>query len=108
MHKTLALILLACSAYAAGLTGKWSGTLEELNPDGSVRRTSGAYMDLTLSGETVTLSAKFDLVFDGETIRGSVALSRGSESRTARVALKPADRAAGRAAIRAHIGRIFR
>jgi ketosteroid isomerase-like protein len=146
MYRTLALILLASSAYAAGLTGKWSGTLEELNPDGSVRRTSGAYMDLTLSGETVTgsvgpdassglpirngklagtkltfefqqeeLSAKFDLVFDGETIRGAVAMSRNAESRSARVSLKPAvdappkadDRPADRAAIRAHIDRIF-
>jgi ketosteroid isomerase-like protein len=147
MRKILTLILMASSVvYAAGLTGKWSGTLEELNPDGSVRRSSSAYMDLTLAGETVTgtvgpdaasglpvrngkligtkltfeflqeeLSAKFDLTFDGATIRGSVTLTRNGESRSARVALKPVaagpapagDRAADRAAIRAHIDRIF-
>lgn len=146
MFKILALILLTSSAYAAGLTGKWSGTFEELNPDGSVRRSSTAYMDLTLDGETVSgsvgpdatnglplrngklvgnkltfefqqeeLGAKFDLVFDGATIRGTVALTRNNESRSARVALKPVapqppaadDRAADRAAIRAHIDRIF-
>ena len=120
MYKTLAVLLLTTSAFAAGLTGKWAGTFEELNPDGSVRRSSTAYMDLTLDDETVTgsvgpdpanglpvrngklvgtkltfefqqeeLGAKFDLVFDGATIRGTVALTRNNESRSARVALKP-------------------
>jgi hypothetical protein len=55
MRTILTLILAASAvAHAADLTGKWSGTFEELNPDGSVRRSSTAYMDLTLSGETVT------------------------------------------------------
>jgi hypothetical protein len=121
MRTILTLILAASLAHAADLTGKWSGTFEELNPDGSVRRSSTAYMDLTLAGETVTgtvgpeaasglpvrngklvgtkltfefeqeeLSAKFDLTFDGATIRGSVTLTRNGQSRTARVALKPA------------------
>jgi hypothetical protein len=120
MRTILTLILAASMAHAGDLTGKWSGTFDELNPDGSVRRSSTAYMDLTLAGEAVTgtvgpeasnglpvrngklvgtkltfefeqeeLSAKFDLTFDGSTIRGSVTLTRNGQSRSARVALKP-------------------
>ena len=148
MWNRLALIFVtAALAFAADLTGKWSGTFEELKPDGSVSRTGGAYMDLKLSGETVTGSAgpdaasqheirngrllgtkltfemareqgvmKFDLIFDGESIKGSVSASGdGGQSLSARVDLKrvreaaaqAGDRAADRAAIRAHIERIF-
>ena len=53
----LALVLLAAAvAFGGELTGKWSGTFENVGPDGSVR-SSGAYMDLKLSGQTVTGTA---------------------------------------------------
>src|SRR3982074_319517 len=147
MWKRLHLIFLAAPlAFSADLTGKWSGTFEELKPDGAVSRTGGAYMDLKLSGQTVTGTAgpdaasqneirngkllgtkltfemerdqgimKFDLIFDGESIKGSVSGDRDGQPRSARVNLKrlrdaagqPADRPADRAAIRAHIDRIF-
>ena len=147
MWNRLALILLAAPLALAGdLTGKWSGTFEELKPDGSPRRTSGAYMDLKLSGQTVTGTvgpdaasqneirngqlvetkltfemvqeqgiAKFDLIFDGESIKGSVSAHREGQPLSARVDLKrvraegaqAGERAADRAAIRAHIDRIF-
>lgn len=147
MWERLVLILLAASLALAGeLNGKWSGTFEELNPDGSPRRTGGAFMDLRLSGQTVTGTVgpdaasqheirngtlvgtkltfemereqgvmKFRLIFDGETIKGTVSADREGQQLSARVDLKrvlaaqaPADdRAADRAAIRAHIDRIF-
>jgi ketosteroid isomerase-like protein len=146
MWNRFALILLTASfAFAAGLTGKWSGTFEELGPDGSASRTGAAYMDLVLAGQIVTGTAgpleseqheirngklegkrltfelvqthmplmKFDLTFDGETIKGSVAAEEGGQRLAARVDLKPKpvihanDRAADREAIRAHIDRIF-
>lgn len=73
MWKRLALILLTASlAFAGELTGKWSGTFEELKADGSTRGAGG----------------------DGESIKSSVPAERD-------------DRAADRAAIRAHIDRIF-
>jgi hypothetical protein len=138
MWNRLALILLTASlAFAGDLTGKWSGTFEELNPDGATRRAGGAYMDLKLSGQTVTGTAgqdaagqheirngklmgtkltfelvpghgimKFDLIFDGESIKGSVSGDRDGQPMSGRVDLKPV-RAADRAAIRAHIDRIF-
>ncbi len=147
MGQRLALILLTASlAFAGELTGKWSGTFEELKPDGSTLRTGGAFMDLKLSGQTVMGTvgpdaadqheirngslagtkltfeivlgqgvAKFDLTFDGQTIKGSVSADREGQPLSARVDLKraatpeapPDDRAADRAAIRAHIDRIF-
>jgi ketosteroid isomerase-like protein len=147
MWNRLPLILLAAPlAFSAELTGKWSGTFEELKPDGTVSRTGGAYMDLKLSGQTVTGTAgpdaggqheirngklletkltfemareqgimKFDLIFDGESIKGSVSAASDGQSMSARVDLKrvsdaaaqPADRPTDRAAIRAHIDRIF-
>jgi len=147
MGNRLALIFVtAALAFAADLTGKWSGTFEELKQDGSVSRSGGAYMDLKLSGETVTGVAgpdaatqneirngklvgtkltfeiargqgvmKFDLIFDGESILGSVSAEVDGKPMSARVNLKrirdaaahPADRPADRAAIRDHIDRIF-
>lgn len=54
----LAAILLATmTAFGGELTGTWTGTFEELAPDGSVRRTAGAYRELRLSGPTVTGTA---------------------------------------------------
>src|SRR2546425_1251308 len=147
MWNRLALILLTASlTFAGDLTGKWSGVFEELNPDGSTKGSGGAYMDLKLSGQTVTGTAgpdaasqnairngklvgtkltfempqgqgiaKFDLIFDGESIKGSVSADKDGQRLSARVDLKrlrdggaqPGDRAADRAAIRAHIDRIF-
>jgi ketosteroid isomerase-like protein len=147
MWNRLALILLTASlAFAADLTGKWSGTFEELKPDGAVSRTGGAYMGLKLSGQSVTGTAgpdvasqheilngklvgtkltfdlaqrqgimKFDLIFDGESIKGSVSGDKDGQPMSARVDLKRVradgaqgdDRAADRGAIRAHIDRIF-
>jgi hypothetical protein len=145
--KRVGLLLLAGAVvYGAELTGKWSGTFEELAPDGSVRQTSDAYIDLKLSGQTVTGTAgpsesqqheisngrlqgnkltfevagqgpklKFDLTYDGETIKGAVTGEHDGQRMSARVDLKrratgPAaadDRADDRAAIRTHIDRIF-
>jgi ketosteroid isomerase-like protein len=147
MWKRLALILLAASpAFAGDLTGKWSGSFEELKPDGSTNRTGGAYMDLKLAGQTVTGTVgpnaasqneirngrivgtrltfemlhgqgivRFDLIFDGESIKGFVSADREGQPFSARVDLKralavgmqPDERSADRAAIRAHIDRIF-
>jgi hypothetical protein len=147
MWERLARILLtAWLAFAGELTGKWSGTFEELKADGSTRRTGGAFMDLKVSGRIVTGTvgpdaasqneirngtlvgtkltfemiqgqgiAKFDLTFDGENIKGTVSADRDGQPLSARVDLKrvraaevPAeDRTADRAAIRAHIDRIF-
>jgi ketosteroid isomerase-like protein len=139
----LAAILLATmTAFGGELTGTWTGTFEELAPDGSVRRTGGAYLELRLSGQTVTGTAgssgsdqraisngkldgariltfdvvqsqaptmKFDLIFDGETIKGAVAAEGGGKRLAAKIDLKrkTIDRAADREAIRAHIDRIF-
>src|SRR5215471_9168046 len=141
MSQRLALLLLATTAIGADLTGTWTGTFQDMGPDGSVRSTGGAYMELRLSGQTVTGAAgqsqsdqkaisngklqgknltfdlahspdfimKFDLVFDGETIKGTAAAERAGQKMTARLDLrrKQLDRAEDRAAIRAHIDRIF-
>ena len=120
MWKRLALVLLTASLASAGeLTGKWSGTFEELKPDGSTIRTGGAFMDLKLSGQTVTGTAgpdtagqheirngalvgskltfemiqgqgvaKFDLIFDGENIKGAVSAAREGQPMSARIHLK--------------------
>src|SRR5712692_2560686 len=116
MWERLALLLLTASLALAGeLTGKWSGSFEELKPDGSTRGTGGAFMDLKLSGQTVTGTvgpdaasqheirngtlvgtkltfemvqgqgvAKFDLIFDGETIKGAVSADRDGQPLSAR------------------------
>jgi len=47
-------LLIAAAACAGELTGKWTGTFEPLAPDGSVLNKGGAFMDLKLSGQTVT------------------------------------------------------
>ena len=135
-------VLMTMMAFGADLTGKWTGTFEELTPDGSVRRTGGAYVELKLSGQTVTGTAgpseseqleirngkleqgtkltfevpqrqgpimKFDLVFDGDTIKGAVAREGDGRRIGARIDLKrkTIDRPGDREAIRTHIDRIF-
>ena len=142
MSKRLALLLLlAAAVFGAELTGVWTGTFEDVAPDGSVRNTTAAYMQLKLAGQTVSGTAgrsesdqraisngklegkrltfdlaqpqgftmKFDLTFDGETIKGTASAERNGERLSARLDLKrkPQDRPEDRAAIRAHIDRIF-
>jgi hypothetical protein len=147
MHLRIATLLvslplLLTAASAPDITGKWIGTFEELSAGGAVARTSGAYMEFRISGQTVTGTAgeseseqheisngkfdggkhltfelarpehptmKFDLVLEGETIKGPVSAESGSQRLAARVTLarKILDRPADREAIRAHIDRIF-
>ena len=119
--KKLALILLMAGAAIAGeLTGKWSGTFNQVRPDGTAGDEGGALMVLTLAGTVVTGTAgpdesrqmaisngklegkkltfevvqgggptlKFDLTFDGETIKGSANGERGGQAMSAKVDLK--------------------
>jgi hypothetical protein len=117
--KTLALLLMfTAAAFAGELTGKWSGSFEIVNPDGSTQP-STAFITLKLSGQTVTGTAgqneteqveilngkldgqkltfdvpireiliKFDVVFDGDTIKGGAAAESGGMKVTAKVDLK--------------------
>jgi len=119
MIRFALLLFLSVVALAADLTGKWSGTFDEILPDGSAKSIGGAYMDLKVSGETVTGTAgpdeahqnaisngklagnkltfevaqgqgilRFDLTFDGESIKGRVAAERDGERKAGRVDLK--------------------
>ena len=119
--KKLALILLMAGAAIAGeLTGKWSGSFAQIRNDGTEGNGS-AYMDLKLTGTTVTGTAgpsesqqspvsngklvgkkltfevvqgdgrpimKFDLVFDGETLKGSANAEQDGRKLAAKVDLK--------------------
>jgi ketosteroid isomerase-like protein len=141
-YRLASIALVTMTAFGGELTGTWIGTLEELAPDGSIKRTRGAYLDLRLSGQTVTGTAgpseseqqaisggklnggrnltfevvqaqgptmKFDLIFDGDTIKGAVAAEGGGKRLDARIDVrrKMVERAGDREAIRAHIDRIF-
>ncbi len=53
MRRLLPLLLLAATAFAGDLTGKWAGTLEMKTPDGETR-TSDAVMELKQSGDQIT------------------------------------------------------
>src|SRR5207249_2935435 len=73
MWNRLALIPLTASlAFAGDLTGKWSGVFEELKPDGATRGAGGAYMDLKLSGQTVTGTVGPDAASQNEIRNGKL------------------------------------
>ena len=108
------------AAIAGELTGKWSGSFNQLRPDGTAGDEGGALMVLKLAGKVVTGTAgpdesrqmaisngklegrkltfevvqdggptlKFDLTFDGETIKGAANGERGGQQMSAKVDLK--------------------
>ena len=115
MHRLAMLLLIASLALAGDLTGKWSGTFA---PSDSSTPT-GAYMDLKLSGRSVTGTAgpdethqkeisngklegnkltfevaqdgrtlKFDLTFDGESIKGVASAEKDGQRMSAKLDLK--------------------
>ena len=120
MKRTALLLLMAALAFAGELTGKWSGTFIETDgPGGAETNTTGVYMDLKVSGQTVTgtagpdearqfpisggkldgkkltfevsigpAAAKFDLVFDGNTIKGTAASEIDGQHQYAKLDLK--------------------
>ncbi len=119
MKTLICLLLLAATGLAAeDLSGKWHGKLDVTTADGD-KRSDEVYLDLKLDGTKVTgtiavnpdhpfairngkLDAGkltfealmddpvvFDLVFDGQTIRGSASGTGGGGARTsAKVDLK--------------------
>ena len=128
------------AASGAELTGQWLGTFEDLAPGGSttsaymelklsgqtVAGTAGmsesdqheiSHGKLDQGGKLSFELArpqrpimKFDLIYDGDTIKGSVTGGEGAgQGVTGKLDLKrkAMDRAQDRAAIRAHIDRIF-
>ncbi len=121
MKRVALIMLMAGLAIAGELTGKWSGSFAEVGPDGAGRDPGGAYMDLKLTGMTVTGTAgpsesrqmaitngkldgkkltfdvvqsdggptmKFDLTFDGETLKGSANAEQDGRKLAAKVDLK--------------------
>ena len=118
MKRFLVISLVAAVAFAADLTGKWTGTFQDMS-EGANGGSDTAYMDLKVSGQAVTgtvgpnessqmeirngklegtkltfevargdLVMKFDLVFDGETIKGTVSGESGGEQHKAKLDLK--------------------
>ena len=58
--RVVCLLLCAAALVAADLTGKWSGSFDTKDPDGSTRPGS-AYLELKQSGETVSGTAGPDI-----------------------------------------------
>src|SRR6266550_2513131 len=56
-YRLAPILLITMTGFGAELSGKWTGTFEELAPDGSVKRTGGAFMELKLAGQAVTGTA---------------------------------------------------
>ena len=57
MKKLALIVLMAGAAIAGELTGKWSGTLTRVGPEGPAQDPGPAYMDLKLAGKVVTGTA---------------------------------------------------
>jgi hypothetical protein len=57
MKRFALLLLIAGLASGAELTGKWSGTFVEVGPDAAGKDPGQAFMDLKLTGKTVTGTA---------------------------------------------------
>jgi len=115
----LAAVALATLVFAADLTGQWTGSFDMTAPDGSTNP-STAYLDLKVSGGTVTGTAgpdenkqhpisngklegkkltfdlvpengptlKFDLVYDGETIKGTATGEHDGQKMSAKLDVK--------------------
>jgi hypothetical protein len=118
MRRLALLLLLAAVAYAIELTGTWMGAFDEVGPDGAVKNgtahldlklagqtvtgTAGPdeshQMPISsgkLDGKKLTFdlvrpqgTMRFDLTFDGESIKGAVSADEQGQKRTARVDLK--------------------
>jgi hypothetical protein len=119
MKKLSVMLLMAAVALAGELTGKWSGSFDAVNPDGSTNP-GPAYMDLKIAGQAVTGTAgpsetdqkpisngrlegskltfevvmgpgatlKFDLTFDGESIKGTATAEGDGQKLRANVDVK--------------------
>jgi hypothetical protein len=57
MRRLALLLMIASLALAGDLTGKWSGTFVDTTTTDGSGKTTGAYMDLKLSAQTVTGTA---------------------------------------------------
>jgi hypothetical protein len=118
MKRLALLLMFAAIAFAGDLTGKWSGSFDVAYPDGTTRPgaaylslklvgqtvtgTAGQneteQVEITngkLEGQKLTFdlpireaTIKFDLVFDGDTIKGGAAAESGGVKLTAKVDLK--------------------
>jgi len=107
---SIAMVALAALAFAADLTGQWTGSFDMTAADGSANP-STAYLDLKVSGSTVTgtigpsqeqqhpikngkldgkkltfeiggddhPAIKFDLVYEGDTIKGTAIQAEGQK-----------------------------
>ena len=118
MNKLMPVMLLAgLTLSAAGLVGKWRGTLEVTTSEGDVK-TDQAYMDFKVDGTKVTGTVSsnpdhpfaiqngkleggkltfeanmgdpvgFELVLDGDTLRGSATATAGGAKMSAKVEMK--------------------
>ena len=118
MKRLALMLLVAAVAFAGELTGKWSGSFDTVRPDGSTQpgpaymvlkvdgqtvtgtagpdesgqhpitngRLDGTKLTFDMAREQGTL--KFNLIFDGESIKGSASAERDGEPMKAQVDLK--------------------
>jgi hypothetical protein len=73
MRRLALFLMIASLALAGELTGKWSGTFVNTSTPGGSGQTTGTYMDLKLSGQTVTGTAGPDETRQMEISNGKLA-----------------------------------